>query len=513
LYFNDWFDFHGRKQRISQISVRGGEISYLETPSLNFPALAGGSSDGSQLLLIDLFSDKDGGFPWLASLPDGSLRRLGDMHVASAALVPGSTQFVYTQGTKLKQLFAADPGNGTSRLVLNAPREIYLFALSPDGQRIRFEMPGELWESSLNDGRIRRFLPEQKAPLCCGAWSLDGKIYAFTREDQGVWDLWAVRETDWLGRKRVSQPIQLTNGPISFSTPVFSREGDKIFALGIVQRGELSVYDNAPGRFSPYLGGISAGYVDFSRDGQWVAYVAYPQSTLWVSRVDGSERLQLTFPPIGPVLNPKWSPDGSLIAFTEFGMTEKKVYVVPAKGGNPLLLLAGTFNPSDPTWSPDGKSIAYSGVSLYVGTGTEVRILNLETRQSTTVAGSQHMYSARWSPDGRYLTAAADDGTKLFLYEFATRRWKELPSSDGLSGQSWSHDSRYLYATEGAKIYRYAVPDGRRELAADPAGVALTSPIFHGLGLWAFSLTPDDRVLVLRDRGTDELYELDLDYR
>jgi hypothetical protein len=70
-----------------------------------------------------------------------------------------------------------------------------------------------------------------------------------------------------------------------------------------------------------------------------------------------------------------------------------------------------------------------------------------------------------------------------------------------------------LYATEGAKIYRYAVPDGRRELAADPAGVALTSPIFYGLGLWAFSLTPDDRVLVLRDRGTDELYELDLDYR
>ena len=151
-------------------------------------------------------------------------------------------------------------------------------------------------------------------------------------------------------------------------------------------------------------------------------------------------------------------------------MTEKKVYVVPAKGGNPLLLLAGTFNPTDPTWSPDGKSIAYSGTSLYVGTGTEVRILNLETRQSTTVPGSQHMYSARWSPDGRYLTAAADDGTKLFLYEFATRRWKELPSSDGLSGQSWSHDSRYLYATEGAKIYRYAVPDGRRELAADPAG-------------------------------------------
>jgi hypothetical protein len=37
------------------------------------------------------------------------------------------------------------------------------------------------------------------------------------------------------------------------------------------------------------------------------------------------------------------------------------------------------------------------------------------------------------------------------------------------------------------------------------------SPVF-GWGWW-FQLTPDDRIVVLVDRGTDELYALDLDYR
>ena len=50
------------------------------------------------------------------------------------------------------------------------------------------------------------------------------------------------------------------------------------------------------------LRGISAEFVSFSRDGQWVAYVSYPEGTLWRSKLDGSSRLQLTYPPMYPVL-------------------------------------------------------------------------------------------------------------------------------------------------------------------------------------------------------------------
>jgi Tol biopolymer transport system component len=186
--------------------------------------------------------------------------------------------------------------------------------------------------------------------------------------------------------------------PFRYST--VSRDGKQILALGETMRGELNVYDTQAQEFRPYLNGISAGFVEFSRDRQWVTYVAYPDATLWRSRVDGTERLQLTTPSLGVILNPRWSPDGKFIVFMSWGSVEidNRIYLVSADGGAPMLLLSGDFSPSDPTWSPDGKSIAYGG-SASLGEDirfTEIRILNLETRRSTIIPGSKGFYGPRW---------------------------------------------------------------------------------------------------------------------
>src|SRR5215469_17364768 len=174
------------------------------------------------------------------------------------------------------------------------------------------------------------------------------------------------------------------------------------------------------------LNGISARFTDFSRDGQSIAYVTHPEGMLWRSRIDGSERMQLTFPPMGPILNPKWSPDGRFIVFMDFKDFDLKIYLISADGGAPLLLLSGDFKPEDPTWSPDGKSIAYAPPNDVEA--NEVRILTLDTKQSYTVPESQGLRSPRWSPDGQYIAAISKDQTQLFLYSFHSGTWKQLPS-------------------------------------------------------------------------------------
>jgi hypothetical protein len=176
-----------------------------------------------------------------------------------------------------------------------------------------------------------------------------------------------------------------------------------------------------------------------------------------------------------------------------------------------MLLLGGDSQPADPTWSPDGKSIVYGGGVISGGPPTEIRILDLDSKHSRTIPGSQHMFSPRLSPDGRFISALSDHMTKLFLYSFDTARWTQvpLPHEGHMSWPSWSHDSRYLYVIHGS-VWKFRVPDGPAELARDLSIIDTTVPIFSGG--W-FALTPDDRIVVLRDRGIDELYALDLEYR
>ena len=67
------------------------------------------------------------------------------------------------------------------------------------------------------------------------------------------------------------------------------------------------------GIFEPYLDGLSADCLDFSPDGQWIAYVSYPGRELWKCRRDGSDKVLLEDGLL--TYMPRWSPDGRRLAF------------------------------------------------------------------------------------------------------------------------------------------------------------------------------------------------------
>ena len=103
-------------------------------------------------------------------------------------------------------------------------------------------------------------------------------------------------------RSRQANTISADHWAAHLLAPAPSPDGKRVYVVGEQPRGELLKYDPRLKQFVRFLGGISAGELDFSPDGGWVTYVSYPDLTLWRSRMDGSERLQLTFPPMRAAL-------------------------------------------------------------------------------------------------------------------------------------------------------------------------------------------------------------------
>ena len=143
-----------------------------------------------------------------------------------------------------------------------------------------------------------------------------------------------MREKSDLFHKSSREPVQLTSGPMNFYAPEPSLDGKRLFAVGEQRRAELVRQDAKSGQFVTSLSGISAEQVSFSRDGQWVAYVTYPEGTLWRSKTDGSEKLQLSFAPRLASF-PRWSPDGERVAFASLEPGSRwKLHIVYSEGGS-----------------------------------------------------------------------------------------------------------------------------------------------------------------------------------
>ncbi|HEX5132439.1 MAG TPA: hypothetical protein VFX92_08130 [Candidatus Krumholzibacteria bacterium] len=76
---------------------------------------------------------------------------------------------------------------------------------------------------------------------------------------------------------------------------------------------------------------------------------------------------------------PRFSPDGSKIAYSTSGPGELAVWIVDADGGNAVKLARGI----SPSWSPDGEWIAFARASEQRGTIWKVRVDGSELLQVT----------------------------------------------------------------------------------------------------------------------------------
>lgn len=500
---------------ISQIASGGGQTALVNTPFVN-PVLLDVASETSELLVTELhFGTLDSAF-WVLPLPAGAPRRMESTGHDGTWLPNGKLMFA-----KGSDIFLAEHDGSNAQKLLTAAGPPSQIRLSPDKTRIRFHVfdvstnAFSLWEAKADGTNLHPLLANwnNTASECCGNWTSDGRYFLFHSTRNGVTNIWALLDQRTFWRKATPNPTQLTTGPLNFGNPVPSRDGKKLFVSGWQPRAEVVRFDVKSGGFVPFLAGSAAAQVQFSRDGKWVAYVTYTDQSLWRSKLDGSESLQLTYPPFQANV-PHWSPDGTRIAFSgaKPGQTPR-IYVVSAEGGATEQLSFGE-NELDPTWSKDGNTLAFGNQPFMGHPESEViRLLDLKTRRLTELTGSKGLCCPRWSPDGHYIVALPDDNLSLLVFDVSTQKWRRVADKLGTIGYiTWSPDSRYIgfdtSLTEDPGFYRIRVADWYIERILSFKDIHRFSDV---IGPWS-GMAPDGSPVLVRDISTQEIYALDVDF-
>jgi len=141
-------------------------------------------------------------------------------------------------------------------------------------------------------------------------------------------------------------------------------------------------------------------------------------------------------------LEPAWSPDGTLLAYTHYAAGDHDIRVVDWATGE-VSNLTGTPDAGEtsPAWSPDGTRIAYVR-------GDDICVMGADggsPLRLTTTPGSD--YIPAWSPDGASISFLSDrDGTTgpYVMEADGTSQRRVAPGDGAFAGRAaaWSPDGR-----------------------------------------------------------------------
>ena len=377
--------------------------------------------------------------------------------------------------------------------------------ISPDGRRVAFvvttlsqeqdEYLSNIWtvETAGGDHPPRRFTAgpgRDTAPR----WSPDGTRLAFVSE----------REPAKQGQLMVmpadgGEPVALTRLRNGVSDPVWSPDGTRLAFVSRVggwqePESEVERRKSKPPRVITTL--------KYRMNGEGFTHDR-PTHVFTVAAAGGAPPTQVTSGEC-PDLHPTWAPDGESIAFSSARHADRDyddaldIWVVAAAGGAPRRV-TDTLGPAvHPAFSPDGRVIAYLGRRHVNEYGRNVRLFTVPLDGGAPRCLSEALDRScaplelppLWSPDGQWVTFAAEDEGALSVYRVrAGEGAKPEPVVAGervVTGVSLSADGRRLAFAATDPVSPVEVftcgADGRDERAltdlntAWKADVALSRP-------------------------------------
>jgi serine/threonine protein kinase len=495
--------------RLAQVSSAGGRTTALND-SVSKLVILSLARDGSELLLKNE-TTVNGSYLYSLQLPSGEPRKLvDDPYIFDADLFP-DRRIAYVladKDYKRSDLMVAESDGTRPRKIHSFPAVIDNLAISPDGKRILYVLneggKGSLRivspEGSTEEVILKDIYENQR---CCFMWSNDQRYLLFLQgQTISESDIWALPLRQGI-LDHSSNPIRLTAGPLNYNqVPFESRDGKQIFAVGEKDRAELARLDMKSHRLEPVFPGLSALESSFSADGKWMAYISYPELTIWRCRADGMERSQLTYTPTGFASAPRevsLSPDGSQVTFSTRGAS----FLVGVSGGQPRKL---SDRDQSGKWSPDGKRLAFTSTS---DNKYSIRIADVSTGKFTDVPSSLGRVGPQWASP-TMLIAFEKERSRFVTFDFVGQRWSDIAPADSPISWEVSEDKRYLYYTTDYKeleLHRINLSDRKSETVANLKDLRLAFS-FIARGGPTFMVAPDGSVIFARDLRSFEIYAL-----
>lgn len=511
---------------LAQALIANGELGDIRLPSeIVSPVISAMSPDRSRLLVRDEFAGGSEQTFWIVPTLGSNAERIPNVLAHDATWMPDGKRILYARGNAL---FSAGTDGTDQRKIADLPGWAFWLRWSPDGRKLRFSIRDpihqttSIWEmnhpgnqdrslgTAEQAGHITPLLPGWSHPEseCCGTWTPDGKYFVFQSRHGGRSDLWIRRDG------AAADPVQVTNGPLDFEAPITGTEGHRLYFIGANPEIGLLEFRNDSRAFARMDGSFSsAALAAFSRDGKWVAWLNTMDGSLWRSRSDGSDRFQLTAPPLR-VFMMRWSPDDKKLAI----MAEQpgqpwRIFILDASGGQLEPLLNEDLSEADPDWSSDGKWLVMGRLPQSMSPEAQPRALyevEAGTRKVVKIPGSDGLFSPRLSPDDRFIAALNLTQRTLMLFDRNSGTWRVL-SNHSAADPQWSHESTAIFFQDnlesGKPIYRADVRTGSLQVVARFDDLRpLSARDFRFI-----ALAPGDLPVVSAWTSNVNLYSIDLD--
>lgn len=465
------------------------------------------SPDGKRVAFA---SDASGNWDlWVADLDGESITQITDSPADERypSWSPDGSEIVYSPAVDSGRILVIPASGGASR-------ELSPFGFrpswSPTGRQIAFDAwtpvsRSRIWLVDAEGGQPIQLTesPDPEEVHVRPQWSPDGREVIFDHRNEKEWNVWAVGvETKvqnpltqshlrdfgglwdpsgiWLyfcsgvgdsvhifrTKPEVGRRFQTTRRPGYYSSLSMSRDGRRMVFSNVELHSALWGVRVADGQVERLETGLARTISpSFSPDGQRIAMASDEKGTWDIYILEGGMARRITSD-ASDEHEPRWSPDGEMLAFVARLREGLSVKVVRADGTGERTIFSDGVN-LDPRWSPDGRMFAF------VREGTETRsdiwVAEVSSGEARCISRDGLNSAPRWSPDGSQILFHSRGETWSGLYTTTAGGWVFLGRIAEGRGGCWSPGGEWIAYSAG--------PVSREDIWLTHVGTASANPV------------------------------------